>query len=309
MMTICQSVRASGAQSVSRGRGEIRIRLCFLTLLAVVSPSLGGCYTSSLSGPERIYTPDEELGYAKTYVAQFAPSEFTALSVDYRNSVIAARMYAIDLEYTQYESALLREGQEIDFATKVTSGVLTTVAGLTPAIATANALSGTATLVNGLDSAYNDKVLKSQMIQNVLASMRTARRDQAAVIYANMYCSVSVYPVGMAMSDLETYYRAGTFQTGLIKLMQTVGKAETVSKANQDTNKPAATTDAKATLDANAKEATVKAAPKAATGGTAGCKLSSSGVVVGAMPQHGAETAKRDSSTNVAGRNPNHLPM
>ena len=231
-------------------------------LLAVTTTLLAGCnWTGSLGGPERVEQISDEIidmkAYANAYsgLSRGTPAE----QVVARNNVIAARMYVMDLEYTQYETTLMREGQLVDFSTKVTSGVLTTTAGLIGNIGTSHALSETATLINGLDSAYNDKILKSAIIQNVLTSMRTARHDQAAIIYANMYCPVSVYPLGFALSDLETYYRAGTFQTGLIKLMQTTSKAEKDAKANQDSNKPAATPDAQATLEANKKEAAVKA--------------------------------------------------
>jgi cell wall-associated NlpC family hydrolase len=159
-----------------------------------------------------------------------------------------------------------------------------------------------------LDTAYSEKVLKSQIIQNVLASMRTARHDQAAVLYANMYCPIAVYPIGVALSDLESYYRAGTFQTGLIKLTQTVSKAETDSKANQDSNKPAPTADSKAKLEANAAEATVKAttntpSQKAASGSSpsAACKIPAL-TDVSYLPRQGYPLAKTDSSRSLAGQ-------
>ncbi|WP_128971389.1 hypothetical protein [Bradyrhizobium tropiciagri] len=174
----------------------------------------------------------DEVAEMKIYANSYAELSrgSAADQVAARNNMIAARMYVIDMEYTQYEGQLMHEGQAVDFSTKLTSGVLTTTAGLIGNLGTSHALAETATLINGLDSAYNDKILKSQIIQNVMSAMRTARHDQAAVIYANMYCPVSVYPIGFALSDLETYYRAGTFQTGLIKLTQTVTKAESDAK-------------------------------------------------------------------------------
>jgi hypothetical protein len=286
------------------------VRFCVLISMSSI---VSGCnWVGSLGGPDRITPVTEEVGMVKAYVDSLEPLAYAATGnqIALRNNIISARMYVIDMEYTQYESQLMREGQIVDFSTKLTSGVLTTTAGLIPAVGASHALSETATLVNGLDSAYNDKVLKSQIIQNVLASMRTARHDQAAILFANMYCPITVYPIGFALSDLETYYRAGTFQTGLIKLTQTVSKAETDSKANQDTNKPAPTADAKATLAANATAANVKAGTKTpsqkAAGGSsasAACKApATTSDVSYYLPKQGDPTAKKDAPTNLAGQ-------
>jgi hypothetical protein len=288
----------------------------------VLALTVGGCnWSGSLGGPERIAPISDEIVDMKAYANVYAGylTGTSAQQIVARNNVIAARMYVIDMEYTQYEGQLLREGQLVDFSTKVTSGVLTTTAGLIGNLGTSHALSETATLVNGLDSAYNDKILKSAIIQNVMASMRTARHDQAAIIYANMYCPVSVYPLGFALSDLETYYRAGTFQTGLVKLMQTVSKAETDAKAGQDNNKPAPSSDAQAKLKANATEATAKAtattpAKEAAKAGrvTGACKAPSGTDYTYYQPLQSKQDAKRKDSgdsTTVAGQPSPKAPL
>lgn len=305
-----------GRRARSDGKSAMR-----WSAVAAMSCVLAGCnWVGSLGGPERIAPVAEEVGHAREYVNSIAASAFasTGDKMAARNDIISTRMYVIDMEYTQYEAQLMREGQLVDFSTKLSAGVLTTVSGLVPAIGTSHTLAETATLINGLDSAYNDKVLKSQIIQNVLASMRTARHDQAAVLYANMYCPTTVYPIGFALSDLEAYYRAGTFQTGLIKLMQTVSKAESDAKANQDNNKPAPNADAKAKLKANATEAKSKAeAPTpsqtvAATGAVSQACKAPGLSEFGYLPKQGGALAKSTTSdpaqTNMAGQGArNHL--
>jgi hypothetical protein len=280
-----------------------------LWFLFAVASTLAACNdVSSLSGPTRLYTVTEEVQLIRGYFE--SPGSASAATSDsaVRNNIIAARMYAIDLEYSEFEARLLREGQVVDFTTKLTSGVLTTVAGLIPSLSTSHALSETATLVNGLDSAYNDKILKSQIIQSVLASMRTARHDQAAIIYANMYCPTTLYPLGIALGDVETYYRAGTFQTGLIRLMQTVGKAETDAKASQDSNKPAPAPDATAQIAANSTAANVKAAatnPAQSAAPVSGlanaaCKLPAGFDRVSFQPMRGSPVASVRAQPKVA---------
>jgi hypothetical protein len=291
-------------------------------LLAAAALGLAGCnWTGSLAGPERAAPIPDEVAEMKAYANSYADwfKGSTSDQMVARNNMISARMYIIDLQYTQYESQILREGQFVDFSTKVTSGVLTTTAGLIGNLGTSHALAETATLINGLDSAYNDKILKGQIVQSVMTSMRTARHDQAAVIYANMYCPVSVYPIGFALSDLETYYRAGTFQTGLIKLMQTVSKAENDAKATQDNNKPAPSPAAQATLQANATEADVKATARtpAKTAAdtnsiTAACRAPIGTDVGSYLPRVPSAYAKKKNSTDttdVAGRPSARAPL
>lgn len=307
---------------VASRQSSVRRRWTCAASFVVLALIGGGCnWTGTLGGPDRIAPISDEIVDMKAYANSYAAYSIgtPAQQMVARNNVIAARMYVVDMEYTQYEGQLMREGQLVDFSTKVTSGVLTTTAGLIGNLGTSHALSETATLVNGLDSAYNDKILKSAIIQNVLSSMRTARHDQAAIIYANMYCPVSVYPLGFALSDLETYYRAGTFQTGLVRLMQTVSKAESDAKAGQDNNKPAPTPDAQAKLSANATEAAVKAsaptpAKAAAAAGTvtAACKAPAGLDLSYYLPRQPTGLAKKKDagdSTTVAGQTVPKTPL
>jgi hypothetical protein len=126
-----------------------------------------------------------------------------------------------------------------------------------------------------------------------------------------MYCSVSAYPIGFALSDLESYYRAGTFQTGLIRLMQTVSKAETDAKATQDTTAPSPQPGAQATLDAASVEAQKKAAAAAKPKSRTGCQAPAGVNVSMDLPLQQDIDARRKSSTptNVAGQASPKAPM
>lgn len=180
------------------------------------------------------------------------------VGLEERNNIITARKYAIDVQYSEYEAGVIHEAELTDFAAKAASIGLTQTASLIPVAHTARMLTQIATGVDSLDSAYNEKVLRAQLIQNILASMRIARYNQAAVIYANMKCNTTQYPLPMALSDLELYYRAGTVPTGLVKLTQTIAKAENIAQANQDNQKPA-NAQGNAVLQGNATEAKAKA--------------------------------------------------
>jgi hypothetical protein len=252
----------AGHADLRRGRvsaRSIKTSLKFLgAALAVLT--VAGC--ASMKTPDRLYSIDEEFNDIRTGVDSIKESFPTLSRGDARrarNNMIAARKYAIDLQYTKYEAALTHEAQATDFAAQIASIALHTTADYVPVEHTARMLNGIGTGVAAADLAYNDKVLRVKLIENLQASMRTARHERSKVIYANMHCSIKTYPVGMALSDLEAYYRAGTFVSGLMKLSQTVNQAETQAATAADAEKPGGE-GAQATLDAAAVEAKGKAA-------------------------------------------------
>jgi hypothetical protein len=236
-----------------------------VSLAALSLSLLTGCVSTifpSLRQPDRLYSIDEEVGRVRAALdSQDLWDSFArAPSKSSRNAYITARMYAIDILYTKYESQLTHENQEVNFLATATSIGLNSVGALTTVASTARILSGIAGGVTGMDNAYNDKVLLSKAIQNVQTQMRANRAEQAALIFANLRCPLPNYPMGMALSDLEAYYRAGTFTAGLIKLSETVNKAEAEAKAKKDVQTPASPPEATAKLMG---EADVKSAQTA----------------------------------------------
>lgn len=227
-------------------------------LMATVA--VGAC--ASIKTPDRLYSIEEESASIRNGVDDIAV-DFKKLSKKdqrrARNELIAARKYSIDMQYTKYEADLTREVQLADFGAKAANIALGTTAELVPVTHTKDLLNGIALGTTNLDGAYSDKVLRTKLIENVQSAMRTARHERAAVIYANMRCSIKTYPVAMALSDLEAYYRAGTFHAGLIKLSQIVTEKETNTAAGAEAQK-SGNTDAQAKLAAMAAEANVKAA-------------------------------------------------
>jgi hypothetical protein len=159
-----------------------------------------------------------------------------------RNIFIAERMYLIDHEYTEYESRLTHERQNVSFGMAAAGTALNTAASLTPVAHTSRLLSGIAGGVGAVGTEYNEKVLLAKSIENIQTQMRANRSDQAAKIYASMRCTIGSYPVAMALSDLEGYYRAGTFTAGRIGLSKTVSAAEAQAKADKNIQSPSGPT-------------------------------------------------------------------
>ena len=141
-----------------------------------------------------------------------------------RNGLIGSRMYAIDLQYTAFESNLTRERQQVGFAATTTNMGLSTASTIVDPARTKSILSGLATVVAGTRSAYNDEVLLARTIQNIQTQMRAERDRVGTRIIEGMRMSTAVYPLGLAMSDLEDYYRAGTLTSGVLSVSEVVNK-------------------------------------------------------------------------------------
>jgi hypothetical protein len=228
--------------------------------IALFAPVLSGCMSllsPSFREPDRLYTIDEQITQTRAAL-QNVIAENPSPTTAQRNNIITAYMFAIDLEYTKYEAQLTHEAEAEGFGSAAIVQVLSTTGALVAA-PTTHILSAVTSGVNGIDSAYNQKILLSNAIQNLQTQMRTDRSEQAGYIYANMKCAASAYPLGMAMSDLELYYRAGTVPSALIGLSKTVNKADTDAKATKQANAPAAPAAAKAQLTASASVTQAKA--------------------------------------------------
>src|SRR5262249_10887999 len=139
----------------------------------------------------------------------------------YRNEVIAARMYAIDVNYTKFENALNAETQSVEFWTNLVSGSLTIASGVVPVEQTMRWMNAVATGTKGLQAAYSDAFLRKKLMEALITTMRAARHEQRAVIRTRLTCASTIYPFGLAMSDVESYSRAGTIETAIMRLAQT----------------------------------------------------------------------------------------
>lgn len=224
-----------------RGR---HLGLLASTLLAVV---LSGCI-SSTRNPERLFPVGYEMeqmrggqdDLIKQYWILLPANPSGARTI--RNEIITQRMYAIDVQYTQYETALTREVQQVGFGTLTTAGGLTTASTLVVSAGAKTILSALATAVLNTKGHYEAEVLLAQTMRAIQKQMRLSRNNAAIVVAGKMGLSVADYPLWAALSDVEDYYQAGTLTSGIVDISTTVGIRETESKEVKDrvTTAPAA---------------------------------------------------------------------
>jgi hypothetical protein len=197
--------------------------------------TLAGCIPSTRT-PERLYPVVDEMNVVRAtqeeLVRQYNMYVFSAPAQAklIRNEIVAQRMYAIDVQYTQYETALTREGQEVGFGALTTAGALGTASTLFTPVVTKSVLSGLSTAVLATKGYYDSEILIAQTIRTIQKQMRASRNLIAANISTKVVQSVTEYPLSAALSDLEDYYSAGTLTTGVIDTSTTVGIREADTK-------------------------------------------------------------------------------
>jgi len=215
----------------------------------LIMPVLANCtIASSQTGPYRPITIDDDVAWLR-YQIEYDIMNFSQAPLRdraaLRNEIVTARMYIADLEYHYYEANLTREMQSEGLLATTTSLGLTTTASRIPVAQTSRLLSGIATGVTGLDKAYSEKELLSNTMQALQTQMRADRKTQKAVIQASMInpstkkiTPIEEYTLPMALSDVDSYYQAGTIASALIGLSKTVANAETNAQQAQANTGP-----------------------------------------------------------------------
>jgi hypothetical protein len=217
--------------------GLRRAWLVWSALLGVATFTTG-CVSIS-DGPERLYPVSVETQAIRDNIPRIDFIGFVKLSeperFKYRNDWIAARMYAIDIQYTAYEGGLTKERQNVGFGTTAATLVLTTASQLFTPVVTKNILTGTAGVVTGARAAYDNDVLLAHSVQWIQSQMRTQRSIVAERILRGTRLSTSDYPLAAALTDLEDYYRAGTLTGGILGTSEALGaEARLAELAKQD---------------------------------------------------------------------------
>jgi hypothetical protein len=217
-------------------RGGVR-GLALFAVLILASSVLGGCETVR-GGPERLYTVAEERADARDttlpeYLNGYKLARNDVERVFYRNEYIARRMYIIDVEYTDYETALTKERQEFGFASAMVSQGLSTAGAVFTPANTVRTLSALASGVNSSRGFYDSELLLTKTVQIAQGHMRAQRDRIARTILLQKNKPTLDYPLSAALHDLEDYYRAGTITAGLIEAVGIAGQDAQLAAADK----------------------------------------------------------------------------
>lgn len=226
----------AGGRGLLPAHGVVIPALC-LALLAT------GCKTIQ-GGPDRLYTVPQEGAIARSLLETSLPytglvDQYYSLPADgsaeiarktLRNDIIARRMYIIDVEYSEYEAALTSERQKFGFATTTAAAGLGIAATLADPLRSAQIISGVGAGVLAARGAYDTDIVIAKTLQIVQGHMRAQRDDVfSKQIFPRITESTVTYPLSAALRDIEDYYRAGTFTSGLIPALRESGAAAEVA--------------------------------------------------------------------------------
>jgi len=194
---------------------------------------LSSCKTLE-GGPDRIYSVAEEVAAARQTIETLTAQYYNGgANENARNEIISRRMYIIDVEYSQYEESLTRERQELGFITSTTAQGLNVAGALFTPAQTVRILSGVAGAVGSVRGYYDSEIVIAKTIQIAQGQMQYLRDQVSTRIRNSMAQPLGQYPLSLALSDLEDYYRAGTLSEGLVKAVGDSGSAATIASMNK----------------------------------------------------------------------------
>ena len=198
----------------------------------------GACTPSVQGGPDRLLGINEELVVAKKLASPVWYAEYAASTGprrrELRDQIVLSRIYAMDLYYSEYEVQLTQERQNIGFYSTIASLALTTSATAIAAAETKTVLSAVATGLTGARTAYDKEILIEKTITILQTQMRARRKEVKTQIIARLGEDTTAYPLELALSDLETYYRAGTITGALIEVTEAAGLRLADAKDDED---------------------------------------------------------------------------
>ncbi|MCG5249061.1 hypothetical protein [Methylorubrum extorquens] len=140
-----------------------------------------------------------------------------------RNQIVLSRLYGIDISYSEFEAQLTRERQAGSFATSTTILALTTAATAVGATETKTALSAIAAVLAGGREQFDKEVLLDRTVSLLQTQMQAERKRVKSRIVQNLELNTQIYPLELALSDLESYYRAGTITGALVGVSEDAG--------------------------------------------------------------------------------------
>jgi hypothetical protein len=197
-------------------------KMCKFLLSIFLLMVLSGC--AAFRGyPERATDPRKDLAQLEPHIG----AEAITACLDHptfacRNKLIAARMHATDIRFSEFEEMLFRQTRETGFGATLATLGLTSAAAIAGG-GTSQVLAGIAAFIIGTREGFQKEVLAERTIVAIHTAMRAMRAQTAIRLRAGLGQSIDQYPLALGLSDLNDYYNAGTVLGALIGITETIG--------------------------------------------------------------------------------------
>lgn len=212
--------------------GHINYRIVVMALALPLM--ISGC--ASVRGyPERLIEADVALKdvrdiYKQDNIKACDVETDEAKKIACRNNILSAGMIGIDINFSEFERKLFKEGREASFVTTVATLGLTTAGAMTGTAV----LSGIATGIVGSKEAFDKEILLDQAKNAIHTQMRALRQTVANRIRYGMTRPFDEYPLDTALIDIEEYYNAGTLLGAYVGITASAGQQIEESEVNKD---------------------------------------------------------------------------
>lgn len=144
----------------------------------------------------------------------------------YRNQVIAARLLATDIRFSQFQKKMFSQRAILSVGGDTIKSVFDAAGALTTAGQTSQILSGLSGAFDAADASVDSNVYRSQTQIAVMSMMRAERAKIRLRIQDAQAQDVQTYPLTAALADLEDYYAAGSIPSALAAITANAGNQQ-----------------------------------------------------------------------------------
>lgn len=158
--------------------------------------------------------------------------------VSRRNQILTELIYLVDKNYYAFESHFYGGQATFSTAADAANLGLTAAGAVTGTAELKSILSATAAGVTGFKTSVEKNFFDQQSRAAVVTKMRALRATQLAILQddSHMKAGVTTYSLEAGISDVNSYYDAGTLVGALQSIAQTAGKETDAAKQQQRTN-------------------------------------------------------------------------
>lgn len=143
----------------------------------------------------------------------------------YRNEVISGRMMTIDMQYSLYQKAMYSQSVGSNVGLDVVELGLGGAGALVGG-GTSQILSAVSGGIAGTQSSIDKTLFFDKTLPAILAVMNSERSTIRTRLEKGEQLSLTDYPITRALSDLETYYFAGTMPGAISQITAQAGEVQ-----------------------------------------------------------------------------------
>lgn len=190
-----------------------------VTLLLICSV-LFGCSTFQGGMPNLPFNVEEELGIVKSELKNSASVKtyYESPSSDTRNKFIASRLVITNIEYLNFIKNLSAEESQIHSATDILVLSLNVLSASFTPVNTKTSLSALSSMIGGGRLSIDKNAYHEKTMSALISAMNAQRKDVLKRLLKGAQVDLNVYSFEQALSDINDYYLAGTFNGALASI-------------------------------------------------------------------------------------------